>query len=78
MNTSNQVMAWGEEITPLEMQNTKGGGVMDILIGIGLIDFLYRLYRNEGNLDAAAKEAKEDITAMTEFILSLLRMTQTK
>jgi hypothetical protein len=27
MNTSNQVMAWGEEITPLELQITNGGAI---------------------------------------------------
>jgi hypothetical protein len=78
MNTSNQVMAWGEEITPLEMQNTKGGGVMDILIGIGLIDFLYRLGKNGGDPEAAAEAAGKDITAMAEFILKLLGLTLAK
>jgi hypothetical protein len=75
MNTSNQVMAWGEEITPLEMQNTKGGGILDILAGIGLIDFLYRLIQTGGDIGLAAEQTGEDITALAEFIRRLLKET---
>ncbi len=68
-------MAWGEEITPLEMQNTKGGGILDILVGIGLIDFLARLIGNGGDIGLAAEQAGEDITALVEFIRRLLKET---
>jgi hypothetical protein len=72
MNTSNQVMAWGEEITPLEMQNTKGGGIMEILIGIGLIDYLVRLWDGQ-SASEALNGTLEDGGKVINFLLEIYR-----
>ena len=69
-------MAWGEEITPLEMQNTKGGGIMEIIGAIGLIDFLARLYASGGDVGAAAEQTKQDIESIIQFIKDLIAMAQ--
>ena len=69
-------MAWGEEITPLEMQNTKGGGIMEIIGAIGLIDFLARLIGNGGDVGAAAEQTGKDIESIIQFIKDLIAMAQ--
>ena len=69
-------MAWGEEITPLEMQKTKGGGIMEIIGAIGLIDFLVRLAGNGGDAGAAAEQTKQDIESIIQFIKDLIAMAQ--
>ena len=72
MNTSNQVMAWGEEITPLEMQNTKGGGIMEIIGAIGLIDYLVRLWNGE-SASEALDGTLEDGRKVIDFLMEMYR-----
>ena len=69
-------MAWGEEITPLEMQNTKGGGIMEIIGAIGLIDLLARLIGNGGDVGAAVEQARKDIESIIQFMKDLIAMAQ--
>jgi len=72
MNKSNQVMTWGEEITPLEMQNTKGGGIMEIIGAIGLIDYLVRLWNGE-SASEALDATLEDGRKVIDFLMEMYR-----
>jgi len=65
-------MAWGEEITPLEMQNTKGGGIMEIIGAIALIDYLVRLWNGE-SASEALDGTLEDGRKVIDFLIEMYR-----
>jgi hypothetical protein len=51
MNTSKKVMSWGEEITPLEMQETKGGMALTEIAAIAAgLCFIYEMFATGGDL----------------------------
>ena len=68
MNTSNQVMAWGEEITPLEMENTKGGiGLTELAALMAGLYGIYELYTGASWEEAAAETWKAFKTILALF-----------
>ena len=64
-------MMWGDELAPHEMQATNGGDFFEVLIGVSLVDFFYNLWREDGDVAAAAMDTREDLTALWSLIKSL-------
>jgi hypothetical protein len=71
MKNTHPSMMWGDELAPHEMQATNGGDFFEVLIGVSLVDFFYNLWREDGDVAAAAMDTREDLTALWNAIKSL-------
>jgi len=64
-------MMWGDELAPHEMQATNGGDFWGLVIGVSLADFLFNVWREDGDIPAAARDTREDLTALWNAFKSL-------
>jgi hypothetical protein len=65
-------LTWGEEIAPLEMQNTKGGDWIVALLVAGFIDLVAHFFENGGDLQAACVSTGADLSSVMALIQSTL------
>jgi hypothetical protein len=64
-------MSWGQELAPLELQNTKGGDWLGFTIGVAVLDFLYHLFLDGGNVGQAAADMAIDMEALVNAFKKL-------
>jgi hypothetical protein len=65
-------MSWGQELAPLELQNTKGGDWLGILVSLGFLLVAFHFATNGGKIDEACNSAGEDLNALMNLIQEVL------
>ena len=76
MNNTSPSVTWGDELAPLEMQNTKGGDFLSAFLGIAAADFLWNLFKFNGDIEAAADQTGQDARSLWNAFKGLLQLAE--
>lgn len=68
MINNHPALSWGKELDSSEMQNIKGGDWLIAGIAAVIVDFLYHLYNDGGDVEQACKDTGTDISAVMGLI----------